>query len=65
MQLKQRVPGLAINDVDLICISGTRVFVARVARQTKTREYKDLDAHLTANLGYRYVQDESFIYFVN
>ena len=36
--------------------TGTRVFVARVARQTKTREYKDLDAHFTANLGYSHHQ---------
>jgi len=36
--------------------SGTRVFVARVARQTKTREYKDLDARFTANLGYSHHQ---------
>ena len=35
---------------------GTRVFVARVARQTKTREYKDLDARFTANLGYSHHQ---------
>ena len=35
---------------------GSRVFVARVARQTKTREYKDLDAHFTANLGYSHHQ---------
>ncbi len=32
------------------------MFVARVARQTKTREYKDLDAHFTANLGYSHHQ---------
>ena len=36
--------------------SGTRVFVARVGRQTKTREYKDLEAHFTANLGYSHHQ---------
>ena len=30
--------------------------MARVARQTKTREYKDLDAHFTANLGYSHHQ---------
>jgi len=30
--------------------------VARVARQTTTREYKDLDAHFTANLGYSHHQ---------
>ena len=35
---------------------GTRVFVARVGRQTKTREYKDLEAHFTANLGYSHHQ---------
>lgn len=35
---------------------GSRVFVARVARQTKTKEYKDLDAHFTANLGYSHHQ---------
>lgn len=35
---------------------GTGVFVARVARQTKTKEYKDLDAHFTANLGYSHHQ---------
>ena len=35
---------------------GTRVFVARVSRQTKTREYKDLEAHFTANLGYSHHQ---------
>ena len=27
-----------------------------MARQTKTREYKDLDAHFTANLGYSHHQ---------
>ena len=37
-------------------ISGTRVFVARVGRQTKTREYKDLEAHFTAHLGYSHHQ---------
>ena len=37
-------------------ITGTRVFVARVGRQTKTREYKDLEAHFTANLGYSHHQ---------
>ena len=36
-------------------ISGTRVFVARVGRQTKTREYKDLEAHFTAHLGAKYL----------
>ena len=36
--------------------SGTRVFVARTARQTKTRENKDLDARFTANLGYSHHQ---------
>lgn len=30
--------------------------MARVARQTKTCEYKDLDAHFTANLGYSHHQ---------
>ena len=30
--------------------------MARVARQTKTREYKDLDARFTANLGYSHHQ---------
>jgi len=40
----------------ITCILGTRVFVARVARQTKTREYKDLDARFTANLGYSHHQ---------
>ena len=37
-------------------ITGTRVFVARVGRQTKTREYKDLEAHFTAHLGYSHHQ---------
>ena len=32
------------------------MFVARVARQTKTREFKDLDGHFTANLGYSHHQ---------
>ena len=30
--------------------------MARVGRQTKTREYKDLEAHFTANLGYSHHQ---------
>ncbi len=30
--------------------------MARVGRQTKTREYKDLDAHFTAHLGYSHHQ---------
>ena len=37
-------------------MTGTRVFVARVGRQTKTREYKDLEAHFTAHLGYSHHQ---------
>ena len=37
-------------------LTGTRVFVARVGRQTKTREYKDLEAHFTAHLGYSHHQ---------
>ncbi|CAB4065983.1 PLD1_2 [Lepeophtheirus salmonis] len=35
---------------------GTRVFVAKVGRQTRAREYKDLDARLTTNLGYSHHQ---------
>ena len=35
---------------------GTGVYVARVGRQSKTREVKDLEAHFTANLGYSHHQ---------
>ena len=42
--------------LDFFLFSGTRVFVARVGRQTKTREYKDLEAHFTAHLGYSHHQ---------
>ena len=35
---------------------GTGVHCYRVARQTQAREYKDLDAHFTANLGYSHHQ---------
>ena len=38
------------------CFQGTGVYVARVGRQAKTREYKDLEAHFTANLGYSHHQ---------
>ena len=45
-----------INAMLLLCFQGTGVYVARVGRQTKTREYKDLEAHFTANLGYSHHQ---------
>ena len=41
---------------NILHTEGTGVYVARVGRQSKTREVKDLEAHFTANLGYSHHQ---------